>query len=155
MRKRSLFTGMLLLALLLSAWGNVLSAALCSRMQQGHACCHARVASHHAAQQAMADMQMGDEERQPTAAQSSGANAFSRPVEPCEHCLSHSQGVTAPATLREAEQTKRSADMTPILPTARAISVAAAPARTIMAREHAPPGANSSARHVLINVFRI
>jgi hypothetical protein len=154
MRQRSLFTGLLLLALLLSAWGNVLAAAFCPCMPQGHACCHARRAAQHAAHNEMADMQMGDDESLPVTEQPPVANDFISPVAPCEHCLSHSQGVTAPATLREAEQTKRSADVTPVLPPAGPSSIAAAPVRAIMAREHAPPGANPE-RHVLISVFRI
>jgi hypothetical protein len=103
----------------------------------------------------MGDMPMGDPETEPVAEQPPGADAFSQPVEPCEHCLSHSQGATTPATLREAEQSPRGADLTPPLPPARHVTIAAAPARAIFAREHAPPGAASSDRHVLISVFRI
>lgn len=151
---------MLLLALLWGAWGNVLAATMCPRMTQDHTCCRARVAHQHAAQHELADMQMGDmqmahTETEPVAEQPPDANSFSQPVEPCEHCLSHSQGTTMPATLREAEQSKRSADVTPTLSHATTVTVPAPPARTITAREHAPPGAASSGRHVLISVFRI
>lgn len=155
MCKHFLFAGILLLALLSGAWGKVLAVAMCPRMGQEHACCRARVAHHHASHHEMAGMQMGDEQSKPVAEQKTDANAFSQPVEACAHCLEHSQLPASPTTLREAEQSKRGTEVTPTLPPARPATVVAPFTGTILAREHAPPGVASSARHVFISVFRI
>ena len=69
--------------------------------------------------------------------------------------MGRSQLPALPATLREGEQSKRGADVNPTLPPLEFGTVVATFARTIPAREHAPPGAINSARYVLINVFRI
>src|SRR5947209_19322696 len=147
---------LLLLTLLASAWCGVFAAAVCPHVKPGHACCHARAASHPASQEGMADMQMGDSQGGATAKQEPEGAALGQPAELCDHCMGRSQLPSLPAaTLRESEQSKRGADLKPTLSPLELGAVVAALISTIPAREHAPPGAIHSARHVLINVFRI
>jgi hypothetical protein len=154
MRKRSLSTGTLLLALLLSAVGNVLAAA-CPHMGQDHACCHARVAPHPTSQHGMGEMQMGDTRAEHGAEQSTEASALGQPVDSCEHCMGRSSLPTPPATLREADQSKRGEDVSAPLALSGPPSITISFVPFVLAREHAPPTAASSSRHVLISVFRI
>jgi uncharacterized protein involved in copper resistance len=154
MRKRSLSSGALLLALLLSAWGNVLAAA-CPHMGQDHACCHAKVTPHPASHHGMDEMQMSDTQAGHEAEQSADARALDKPVETCEHCMGRSQLPTPPATLREVEQSKRGEDVCAPPALSEPLSITTLFVPIVLAREHAPPTAVSSERHVLINVFRI
>jgi hypothetical protein len=159
MRKGSLSTGALLLALLLSAWGNVLAAA-CPHMRQDHACCHARVAPHPASHHSMGETQMGEMQMNDTRAgheaeQSADARALDQPVETCEHCMGRSQLPTPPATLRELEQSKRGEDVSAPPALSEPLSITTSFVPIVLAREHAPPTVVSSQRHVLISVFRI
>jgi hypothetical protein len=159
MRKRSLSSGALLLALLLSAWVNVLAAA-CPHMGQDHACCHARVVPHPASHHGMDGIEMGEPQMSDMQAgheaeQSAGTRALDKPVEACEHCMGRSQLPTPPATLREADQSKRGEDVSAPPALSESLSVTTSFVRIVLAREHAPPTAASSERHVLISVFRI
>lgn len=154
MRKRSLSSVTLLLALLLSAWGNVLAAA-CPHMGQDHACCHARVAPHPASHHGMDEMQMSDKQAGHEAEQSADTRALDKPIETCEHCMGRSQLPTPPATLREVEQSKRGEDVSAPPALQEPLSVTTSFVPIVLAREHAPPTAVSSERHVLISVFRI
>jgi hypothetical protein len=156
MHKRFLSTGMLLLALLASAWGNVLAAALCPHSaQQTPACCHARAAHHPSAHEGMEAMEMGDMKMEPAAEEATPARAFGQLAGACAHCMSHSQPSTLPATLREAGQSRRGSETAMPLITAETVLRTALLVQKVPAREHAPPGAARSARHVLISVFRI
>jgi hypothetical protein len=159
MLRRSLSTG-ILIALLMSAWVNVLAAAFCPRSAQDHACCYmkqnvhrheAREKAHrHETHEQMAGMQM-----QPVVEQKSETDAVSRIGVSCTHCISHSQLPASPATLRDADQSKRNDERaTPQLLAAHVLTPCLFVASTL-SRQHAPPGATTSARHVLINVFRI
>ena len=145
----------LLLALLASAWCGVFAAAVCPHVKPGHACCHARAANHSASHDGIADMQMGDSQGRTTVKQEPEGAALGQPAELCDHCMGRSQLPSLPATLREGEQSKRGADLKPTLSPLELGAVVAAFISVIPAREHAPPGAINSARHVLINVFRI
>jgi hypothetical protein len=155
MRKRSLSSGTLLLALLLSAWGNVLAAVACPHMGQDHACCHARVAHHPASHHEMGEMQMGDTQAEHGAEQSTDASALGQTAQACEHCIGRSPLPTPPAILREVDQPKRGEDVVAPLALSEPLTVTTSFIPLVLAREHAPPTAVSSARHVLINVFRI
>jgi hypothetical protein len=92
----------------------------------------------------MEDMQMND---------SRGGTMAGR--EPDGEALGRSQLPAHPAALQETGQSKRGADVEPTLPPAELGPDAAAFTHSIPAREHAPPRATNSARHVLISVFRI
>jgi hypothetical protein len=156
MRQRNLTVGTLLLALVLSAWGNVPAAALCPQASGGHACCHAQIDAHrHAPRGGMAGMRMGDKRAESVGEEKDEAGAFDRPVDACEHCVSHSQPAATPAGLREAVQTKRGAgESAPRALAESAPSVSSVRPR-FSAGEHSPPAASPSARHVLLSVFRI
>lgn len=156
MRQRHLFIGILLLALMLRAWGSLLGAAFCPHMAQDEVCCHLQNSHHPAAHKEMMEMPMGDMQIDSVAGLNPAAHAFSQPHEACSHCMGHSQ-LPAPCVMvsSEAEQTKRSADAIPPVATAEPVSSLPAFARHISARVHAPPRLSISARHILISVFRI
>lgn len=158
MRARLATTGIMILALLLSAWGNVFAASLCPRTEQGHACCHARAVSRPECHKGMTGMRTGDAHGERVAEQESDAKSVEsvgRVTEPCAHCMGHSQLPASPASLREVGQTNRGSKLPLTLPPARLDALVAAFTRTTPAVEHSPPGAEGSSRHVLINVFRI
>ncbi|MFL6332837.1 MAG: hypothetical protein ACJ754_05765 [Pyrinomonadaceae bacterium] len=103
----------------------------------------------------MDEMQMGETQAGHRAVQSADTRALDKPVETCEHCMGRSQLPTPPATLREAEQSKRGGDVSAPPALSESVSVATTFAPIVLAREHAPPTAVSFGRHVLISVFRI
>jgi hypothetical protein len=103
----------------------------------------------------MGDIQMSDTQGGHEAEQSSDTRALDKPVEACEHCMSRSQLPTPPATLRELEQSKRGGDVSAPPALSEPLSVTTSFVPIVLAREHAPPTAASSERHVLISVFRI
>ena len=171
MRNRFLSTAILVVALLLSAWGNVLAAAFCPHLGSAHACC-AKHATKQSPSHEMPDMDMGDmpmemsaepngeaSPEQSTAVsaasveQNTEANVVDQPVEACLHCMSHSQLSQASFVLRETEPSKRSVD-TPAPQTAKIVSMFASASPIVTPREHAPPG-ESSPRYMFINIFRI
>jgi hypothetical protein len=154
MRCRLTKTGMSL-ALLLSAWGNVFAASLCPRMEQGHACCRARRASLPECHKGMTDMRAGHEHIEVASEQESDAESISRPSESCAHCMGHSQPPPSPALVREAGQVNLCTNLHLTLKPAEPGSFAAGLTRIVAAGEHSPPEAQTSSRHVLINVFRI
>lgn len=174
MTKKPLLIVLLLVAFLLSAWGNVIGAAFCPRYlaqncftyttQQAkpvkHESCH-----HEMTDMDMGDMQMGEEvaaapvssdRENPTievAAKSSVEQAaLDVPTQPCGHCWMHSQPPTGNGTLtavnppRSVGTDAPSAELSITLHSAHTIA--------LLPLEHSPPG-NSFPRHVLINVFRI
>lgn len=152
MNRRFICTGMLLLALLAGAWGNVLAAAFCPHkaQEEDHACCHAQT-SHHMS----SHHQMGDMQAKPAAEQKMEVLALGQPIESCAHCINHSQPGIMTATLRDADQSRRNAEVAAPFVTGEIVSAARPFVPNISARGHAPPGANSSARYILLNIFRI
>jgi len=101
-------------------------------------------------------MGMSDMRMEPATEEETKANAFGQLAGGCEHCLSHSQPSTLPATLREADQSKQRGAETATPPMmAETFLRTALLVRNVSAREHAPPGAAHFARHILISVFRI
>ena len=158
MRRLLHIIGVLLLCA--SGWSQVFAAALCPHVWGAHACCFARGAAHrheHAAPHASVAMG-GMEMHTPAATATSDGESANSPgqSEPdCVHCAGHSQLPAATTVAGAPEQPKRSvaADAPPVA------ALFAPPALALTAlisqRPHAPPGADGSARHVLINVFRI
>lgn len=145
----------MILALLLSAWGNVFAASLCPHTEQSHACCHARVVSRPECHKGMTGMRADDAHGERVAERESAVESAGRPTEQCAHCMGHSQLPASPASLREADQTNRGSKLSLTLLPARLCALVAAFTRTTASREHSPPGAEGSSRHVLVNVFRI
>ena len=153
MRRRHLTAGILLLALLTGALGQLLASAVCPhmRMRQEHACCHARVTPDHAAHEMMGDMQMT-----PAAdsAPSAEVTASDKPVEGCDHCMGRTYQSPLTVTLREADRTNHVSELEAPAAQSRSTDLASPFTAPVPSREHSPPKA-SAARHVLINVFRI
>src|ERR1700680_20202 len=114
MRKRSLSIVFVLLAMLFSAWGNVIAAAFCPRFALNRDCClrhssqQAKQAKHSSScHHEMAGMEMGDMQMEPEAVSvsdvstqdlqvqlssesSSDIAGLDLPSEPCTNCVSHS-----------------------------------------------------------------
>ena len=183
MKKRFFFIGLLILAFLISAWGNVIAAAFCPRYLSNRECyirheprqpkqvddkssCH-----HEMSDMEMGDMQMDDTEMESQALETEDNStiknsptqvatesyaelvAIDLPTEPCGHCWMHSQSASGTATLVAADPSKRSLE-TSAPPADFVVALPSAFIVPITPLEHGPPG-NSFPRHVLINVFRI
>ena len=174
--KRVLFTLIIVIALLSSAWGNVLAASFCPHFAQNHVrsfkhSAHqpvsTEVASHaETCGMNMPDMQMesmdnsqGDPDApvaQTDAANDSNtdADALDHPGEPCPHCLMHSQTPSGAIIVQAINPEKRSVESEAPPATSAQVSLPAILVAKPSPNEHAPPG-ESSRWHVLISVFRI
>ena len=172
--KRVLFTLIIVIALLSSAWGNMLLASFCPHFTQNHV----RSFKHSAHQPIsleshpetcgmnMPDMQMesmdnsqGDTDA--PVAQTDGANdsnadadALDHPGEACPHCLMHSQTSSGTIIVQAINPEKRSVESEAPPATSAQVSLPAILVAKPSPNEHAPPG-ESSRWHVLISVFRI
>jgi hypothetical protein len=177
MRKRSLSIVFVVVALLLSAWGNVIAAAFCPRFALNHDCClkhgtqpskqakHESSCHHEMAGMEMDDMEMETEadSAPDTNAQNSHAQlpsesssddvALDLPIEQCACCLSQSQTTSGTVSVVAIDPSKQLVE-TNSLPANFATDLTSAFAGFIVPSEHSPPGP-STPRHVIINVFRI
>jgi len=177
MRKRSLSIVFVVVALLFSAWGNVIAAAFCPRFALNRNCClkhgtqpskwakHESSCHHEMAGMEMDDMQMETEtdSAPDTSAQhsqvelpseaSSDEVALDLPIEQCACCLSHSQTISGTVSVVAIDPSKRLVEAN-FPPAIVAIGSTSALAGLIVRSEHGPPGP-STPRHVIINVFRI
>lgn len=177
MRKRSLSIVFVVIALLFSAWGNVIAAAFCPRFALNRDCCLEQAAQQ--AKQAkpesschheMGGMEMGDMQMeagansapdtspqnshvQLTLESSSDDIAVDLPIGACTHCVSHSQTTSGAVSVVAIDPSKRLVQ-TNSLPASFSIDLTRAFADLIVPSEHSPPSP-SSPRHVIINVFRI
>ena len=159
--------------LLFSAWSNVIAAAFCPRFAQNRDCC-----LKHTAQQAkqvkhdlschheMAGMEMDDMQME-SPSDTSASNsliesasestseqiAFDLPIEPCAHCVSHSQPASGTVSVVAIDPAKRLVESNS-LPPNFAVDLTAAFADLVVPSEHSPPSP-SSPRYVIISVFRI
>jgi hypothetical protein len=177
MAKRPVSIFLLVVAVLLSAWGDVIAAAYCPGYSSRNCCIkhearqakqvdHKSSCQHGMADMDMADMQMESENPSEATANSS-ANAppveiaassveqvpFHLPTEPCGHCWMHSQPSPATAMLVAVDPSKRSIE-THAPPSGFVAAMPSAFVIAVAAVEHGPP-IPSSPRHVIINVFRI
>jgi hypothetical protein len=156
MRRLLPIIGVLLLCA--SGWSQVFAAALCPHVLGAHACCFAQQATHHHDHAApQAEMPMDGMEMRPTAAPTDevSANSLGQPEADCAHCMGHSQLPAATTVASATVQPKRSVEADAPLVAPLFAPPALALTSLISQRPHAPPGAVGSARHVLINVFRI
>ena len=174
MRKRSLSIVFVVVALLFSAWGNVIAAAFCPRFALKHDCClkhaskqakHESSCHHEMAGMEMDDMQMETEadSAPDTGAQNSHAQlpsessngevALDLQIEQCACCLSHSQTTSGTVSVVAIDPSKQLVE-TNSPPANFAIGLTSAFAGLIVRSDHSPPGP-STPRHVIINVFRI
>ena len=176
MRTRRISVLILLVAFLLSAWGNVIGAAFCPRyMAQNCFAKHSRQAKqvdreschHEMSDTDMGDMQMdGDSATEPEvtsisenqtievkAEPSLEQSSLDRPNEPCGHCWMHSQPSSGTGTLTAVDPSPRSLEaLAP--PVEVTITLGFPNPIATEPLEHGPPG-SSSPRYILINVFRI
>lgn len=177
MKQRALSIVFVVVALLFSAWGNVIAAAFCPRFAQNRDCClkhpaqqpkpvkHESSCHHEMAGMEMGEMQMDTEaeyERDFTAqdlqvelpsAPSTEEVALDLPIEACAHCLSHSQPTSRTISVPAIDPSRRLVENNS-LPANIAIGLTASFADLIAPSEHGPPRP-SSPRHLVINVFRI
>src|ERR1700694_750874 len=131
MRKRFLSIAFVVVALLFSAWGNVIAAAFCPRFALNRNCClkhgtqpskqakHESSCHHEMAGMKMDDMQMETEadSAPDTSAQKSHAQlpsessndevALDQPIEQCACCLSHSQTTSGTVSVVAIDPSKR------------------------------------------------
>jgi hypothetical protein len=151
MRRRHLYVGILLAALLTGALGQVLAAAMCPHMRRDHACCHARVTPDHVSHGIPGGMHIT-----PASTTAVGADPLGtdRPVEGCEHCMGRSSQSPQTAAMREVERTNRGPDLAAPAAESRLSDSAPSFNAPVPAKEHGPPKA-SAERHILISVFRI
>jgi hypothetical protein len=161
MRRLTSFTGIMLLSLLVSGWGNVFAAAFCphiaskhrTRMMEGHSC-HLEMTepSSPTSQQAMDGMEMTT----PVAQRSGDSRII--PVGQftgtCSHCLEKDNSPVTPAISRELSSQKRDAgaslekSATPVA----ALTTFFSP--KFVATQNAPPG-TANRKHLLLGVFLI
>ena len=171
---------LLLIAFLMSAWGNVIAASFCPTYL-AHNCsikhsnrtqpvtkdsCQHEAADMKTSEMQMDDMQMDDSasDAEPASASdklpvadvvgsSEEQSALEPRTEPCGHCWMHSQPPTGSVTLAGLDASPQSV-ATPA--SSAEISIALPFPNPIATdpSEHSPPG-NSFPRHILINVFRI
>jgi uncharacterized protein involved in copper resistance len=177
MRKRSLSIVFVVIALVFSAWGNVMAAAFCPRFELNHDCClkrgtqrseqakHESSCHHEMAGMEMDDMQMETEASSTpdTRAQNSHAQlpsesssdevALDLPIEQCAHCCTHSQTTSGTVSLVAIDPAKGLVE-NDSLPANFAVGLTPVFADLIIHSEHGPPGP-ASPRHIIINVFRI
>jgi hypothetical protein len=145
---------LLFIALSAGGWGSVLAAAVCPhagrapKPVQAKPHCHADAPA-----AAMSGMEM------PVAAEASpeppSCNARApQHNETCAHCLTHNAPVPAPLSLRQKNESKRTADV--IAPNSLSTPVAPQPllALPVLTRQGAPPG-TSTRRHILNSIFLI
>lgn len=173
MKRRSLSIVFVVVALLFSAWGNVIAAAFCPRFALNRDCClkyaahqakqvkHDPSCHHEMAGMDMDDMQMEsppdtnaqDSPVELTSESSSEQISLDLPIEPCAHCVSHSQTTSGTVSVVAIDPSKRLVQANS-LPASFSIDLTRAFADLIVPSEHGPPSP-SSPRHVIINVFRI
>ena len=167
-----------MIALLSSAWGNVIAATFCPRYALNRDCInHAAPRSKHtehrsSCHEQMADMEMGDMQMEMDAAPDSESDvntqdsqieftsesssdevALDLPIRPCSHCLSHSQPTSGTVFVVAVDPSKRLIETNSPPADFVVVSPYAFFSR-IEFRDHGPPG-ESTPRHILIRVFRI
>ena len=173
--KRLLFTVIIVSALLSSAWGNVLAAALCPHFNLKHVCSFKNSApqpaspepeSHTGMCDMGSDMRMeaADKSQADVSTQNMPADAvddsnadadtLDQLGEPCPHCLMHSQPASRAIIVQAINPEKRSVESEVSPATSALVSLSAVLVAKPSPNEHAPPG-ESSRLHLLINVFRI
>lgn len=174
MTERPLAIFLVVVAFLLSAWGNLIAAAFCPRYLAQNCFAHItqqanqgpRESCHHETDMDMGDMQMdGDSatEAEVTSARenpplavakesSDERTALDLPTQPCGHCWMHSQPSSGTGTLAAVDPSPRSVEA--LAPSVEiAFPLPSLNPTVIEVLEHGPPG-NSFPRHIL-NVFRI
>ncbi len=154
MHKRFLATTILATALLFSQGGTLLVAALCPHLQSGMASCETKRAGGSMSHEDMGHMGHMEMKPEPASQPTSDAFAIDQPIGSCSHCAVHSRTTPNAVSLRETEAAKRSVDLSIPLHSSSVAQVAVSPVAVLTSRAHGPPG-EATARHILINIFRI
>jgi hypothetical protein len=163
MRTRLLSTGIVLLALFAGGWGSVIAATLCPHMAQDHRCCPVERNPAHAAHahdsmkhtDGMGDMDMSGASESADAADGVVADSLAVPDGDCEHCMGRREVPATPVAATYVSLGRQGADAAPLRPAARLTELSLSFTPPVSARQHAPPGPATTARHVLIGVFLI
>jgi hypothetical protein len=154
MRRFTSFFGVMLLALLLSGWGNMLAATLCPHAMGGQANVE-KVATHQydSPQQEMGEMQM---QHAPAAGHCDGkVAAFDQPAGICTHCFGQNESPATSLSLqRELTLKKRDAGTIVRPATSAATSLAIVYTPQFLPTQNAPPGYQNR-KHLLLGVFLI
>lgn len=154
MPKRILVTTVLAVGLLFSQGGTLLVAALCPHLQSPAASCEPPQESAAMSHEDMGHMGHMEMAAEPASQPDYDAFALSQPVDPCSHCAVHSRTTQTIASLRATEAAKPSVDLNIPLEVSKVAPVAASPVAVLTSRAHGPP-VETTARHILINIFRI
>jgi hypothetical protein len=181
MAKRSILILSLTFAFLMSAWGNVITAAFCPHYLANQSCAHKLTSAkpqqvqrqeschHDLDDMEMGDMQMDEKSETDSDIESSRNSTFEDtqiqvvtkapyqlvidlPIETCGHCRMHSQPASGTATLDAIDSANTLVDTSPLVESST--NLPSSFIDSIAPLEHGPPG-NLPPRHVLINLFRI
>jgi hypothetical protein len=167
MRRRHLSIFALLVALFAGAWGQVFAAS-CPHTGQEHACCRARAVHNHPSRKTDCGASHGMSDGMPMtpAAESDaepnqGAGAFAAAgdsegnvTETCDHCASRQPVPPQVVASSAPESGNRNSELAPPVAISRLSELTRAYIPSILSRDNSPPEA-STARHILVNVFRI
>ena len=178
MRNRSAAIVLLVVSLLVSAWGNVIAASFCPQYgitrdncftQASHKPIHVEavhVGQEPSCHREMADMNSDSTDNMPienselsesaesfTLIMPAGASVVNMPTQKCGHCWMHSQAASGSTTLGSVGPLMRLTE-TKAAPTNLVLASPDFHTVTIAQLDHGPPG-TAFPRHLLINVFRI
>jgi hypothetical protein len=156
MRRFTSFSGVMLLALLVSGWGNVLAATLCPHAMNAQAQADVGKAAmhrHDSSRQEMDGMQMAQTGE--TGHCDSKVAAFDQPAGICTHCLSRNESPATSSSLQR-ELTLKKRDTGKIVKPEAITATLPAIVHTpqFLPTQNAPPG-SSNRKHLLLSVFLI
>jgi hypothetical protein len=83
-----------------------------------------------------------------------GAVSAANSLVPCSHCITHSQPVSTPVFLREADHRNDHVAVAAPISAVQVLAPSTTFLQLVSASPHAPPGSQTR-RHILLNVFRI
>lgn len=172
MRRLVSFTGITLLALLVSGWGSMLAAALCPHaganlpqavLADEHSGCHAKneqTEEHHSGSRSSSrnredrhGMKAGQMAALRLHGDKSKIAALTLPAGTCTHCVGQNELPSTPASAQALTLLKRDAGKIIVQPTTP-MSLPAAFTAQFAPTQHAPPGLTNH-RHILLSVFLI
>lgn len=141
--------------LFVSGWGRVLAAAVCPQMQV-MATCPMKANDHSpASHEAMGMGEMHGMQMSETAVSDGEINAINLPAASCAHCLTGPEHPTSTVlAVKGAGQPDRDAGAAPGQPVKSFKPPAPSFVPPALTGPHSPPG-TSTARHILVGVFRI
>lgn len=164
MRRRQLSVFSLVAALFLSAWAQVFAASVCPRVRQDYGCCRARAVHsrerHEKACGASHEMSSGMR-MTPAAESGQGAKVLAAAggsdgevTEVCDHCASHSSEPSLAAVLSLPKAKNRNSELAPHAAATSPSELTQSYLPSILSKSNSPP-VTSTARHVLVSLFRI